>query len=159
MDPTQLATPDRWLRVFRFLPADQRTRKVTVQRVLLKYEKIILDRAAGTTARFILHDRREVSPLFIKKAACHYLIQIRADQRNILATDTSPLDADFAGSRLSSEDLDAVWKISDEQAFPNLIANGLTATDHTLPSGDSKAGGCFHAWFELRTKLPRLIVR
>jgi hypothetical protein len=82
-----------------------------------------------------------------------YLIQMRAENGNIVDRNTPPLllDAEFVGTRLSDELLDRLWEIDGEEIFGDSeVWDRLVDTGATLPeSGDDREGGLFHGWFEV----------
>jgi hypothetical protein len=79
-----------------------------------------------------------------------FLIQIRTDLATPgpVAADGQPIDADFAGSGLTIEQLQAIWDTGACDNAP-VRANAAASTGASLPSGDGKAGGVLHSWFDV----------
>lgn len=80
-----------------------------------------------------------------------YLVQVRAENGSITDTGNPPklLDADFGGTTLSQSLRDQIWNVTSQGQFSLEVWNSLSDTNATLPSGDGKAGGQFHSWFEV----------
>jgi hypothetical protein len=83
-------------------------------------------------------------------AEARFLVQIRTDPAvpSPITDDGQPVDADFAGSGLPLDLLQAIW---DTGACGDTAvrANAAAPTGVALPSGDGKAGGIFHSWFDV----------
>ena len=79
------------------------------------------------------------------------LVLMRAESGNIVDTSTPTallLDAEFAGTRLTSVQRDQIWPVTTSQAFPQAVWDALVDTGARLPqSGDNVEGGQFHGWF------------
>jgi hypothetical protein len=83
-------------------------------------------------------------------AEARFLVQIRTDPATPgpVGADGQLIDADFAGSGLTSEQLQAIWDTGACDSAP-VRADAAASTGTALPSGDGKAGGVLHSWFDL----------
>ncbi len=80
-----------------------------------------------------------------------FLIQMRAESGTIVDTSTPArlLDAEFAGTTVSTTQLDQLWNLSAPIALNASTLSGFIATGAPLPSGDGFEGGRFHGWFRV----------
>lgn len=139
----KLQKPDDWLRVWRVWLAQNETQ---VHPITLTYDEPtatpIVGRG-GMTYVYKLVDERPQS--------ARYLVQMRAENDNIVDTNTPPLllDPDFNGTQLHERYLKHIWE-SGEQSYPPEVWNKLAGQPHLVQFGDGTAGGHFHSWFEIK---------
>ena len=83
-----------------------------------------------------------------------YVVMVRSAAGNItaLATPVRELDADFAGTRVTTADLDALWLAGGSGAPPQTILPlsifaSLALGPGSLPSGNGTPGGDFSSAF------------
>lgn len=163
---TQLGKPDVWLRAFLLRRRDQAA--VDLVHVPLRYAgpapmpilgqpgftEVFAFGAAGATNNLTFSAMATPS-LGVSAATgleARLLILMRAESGNIVDTGTPArlLDAEFAGTRLTALDRDAIWQVTAAQQFPGTIWDALIDTGERLPqSGDDVEGGQFHGWFAL----------
>jgi hypothetical protein len=81
------------------------------------------------------------------------LVLMRAESGNIVDTSTPTallLDAEFAGTRLTSVQRDQIWPVTTATPLPQAVWDALVDTGARLPqSGDNVEGGQFHGWFSI----------
>jgi hypothetical protein len=139
----QLVQPAPWLRVWMFRwDRTLRRENLQVQPIDLVYDG---RGTAAFSARYRLDD------IAADEAPIRYLVQIRAEGNTIVSAQGLLLDADFAGTGLTQEQLGALWQIQTDTRFARRqqsVWDGLVAAHARLPSGDGLVGGRFHSWFQ-----------
>jgi hypothetical protein len=147
MDEGGLQDPDPWLRFWAVTPLERGAldSPVAVHRIKLGFTGVQDPPAAP--GLFTVVYRLEQHP--IEFFPGKYLVQMRSEGGLIVDADHGlDLDAEFAGTRVSDQVLDAIWEVEDERFGPDLW-NALTEAGPHLPrSGDGVPGGRFHASFE-----------
>ena len=152
MDAAQLGNPDSWLRIAEVTrtqaPAGGTVARV--RRILFGYAGPVaapMSGAVGATEGFKMEINRDAErPV--------YVVMVRSAAGNItaLATPVRELDADFAGTRVTTADLDALWLAGGSGAPPQTILPlsifaSLALGPGSLPSGNGTPGGDFSSAF------------
>lgn len=142
----RLARPDRWLRLWQILAAPGVLRMTVARRIALTFGGQVSDpvlRQEGVTYGFDFEDRSVLG-----QVPSRFVVQIRAEGGIVSEGEVPrPLDADFAGSRLSEDVLQRLWNLAEVERFTELTWAGLRDSGAALPSGDGAEGGTFHSWF------------
>ena len=164
MNPAQLRVPKDWLRAF--LLVEGLREGVSVAPIPLAYDRRLGDAEKtipepGFAERFLFKQSKPVAELM--QSALHapvgvrpiqVLVQIRAPAAGPVPADTGTppviLDADFGGTKLTQQELDATWGITALGPWPGNPAHLAPQTPAPqLPSGSGDAGGEFHSIFQL----------
>ena len=147
---TSLAQVDDWLRVWQVQvrgPEDALIHRVQVASAGQPAPAVL--RSSGVTESFALSD---VLDLQQNELPWRFLVQLRAQNDLVLDTANQALDADFQGTQLTTDLLDAVWALATDDVSPlvNQVWAGLADTFvRTARSGDGQAGGQWHSTFEV----------
>jgi hypothetical protein len=147
MATSQLSQPDSWLRIRQIeLSGDIAVTGTRVGAVPLTFMGV--NTPPGETGITAVYQLPQLGQRLLNS---RYLVQIRATDRSITDTGNPPrlLDADFGGTALSQTLRDQIWNVTSQGQFSLEVWNSLSDTGATLPSGDGKAGGQFHSWFEV----------
>jgi hypothetical protein len=161
-----LQKPDGWLRAFLLRRQDERV--VEARRMPLQYSGAapspILGQAGftevfafggaapGTTTLFAAGAVPSLTHAAAARLEARLLVLMRAEGGSIVDTGTPArlLDAEFAGTRLTAVEREALWQVGAPQQFPPNVWAALVDTGERLPqSGDDAEGGQFHGWFAL----------
>jgi hypothetical protein len=148
LDPAHIAAPGDWLRLWgRGQPL---THVPPLTRIQLGAGAIVdpsVLGVEGVTYAFRLPDTPADGPSRWRNAL--YLVQLRADRGVPADADGELLDADFAGTRLTREELDRIWKATSIALSSDMVGR-FAPSGATLPqSGDGTPGGTFHAAFSV----------
>jgi hypothetical protein len=152
MRQAQLGKPDAWLRLYALVrKGDSGTNDTVVaQRIPLAYGGTVSSPLLGVGGVTERYDAKVPAALF--RMPVRFLVQIDAQGGNIVEAGAPNLllDAEFAGTRLTQEQLDKLWPLTDSAASDVATFNALASGSATLPqSGDGTPGGRFHSWFEV----------
>ena len=145
-----LAQVDDWLRVWQIQvrgPEDALIHRVQVAPA--GQPALAVLRSSGVTESFTLND---VLDLQQNELPWRFLVQLRAENDVVLDTAGLALDADYQGTQLTADLLDAVWALAEDNMSPlvDQVWAGLADTFvRAARSGDGQAGGQWHSYFEV----------
>jgi hypothetical protein len=133
----------QWLRVWQITDHGE----ILVRPLKLVFREMVDEPILGVEGFTVAYDLEVEEP----GAYARYLVQIYAEADNIVDLSEPPLllDAEFAGTKLSTEHLQRLWELDGEEWFTPEVWEALVDTGATLPSGDGAEGGRFHSWFEI----------
>ncbi len=151
MRSADLSNPDAWLRLFVLHHDDGIATHVTptmAARVPLKYKGPVTSPylpAAGACEEFMLPD--DPRGAFFMNA--RFVIVMRATTAEIMSDEMTPLllDADFAGTSLSTTQLDTLWALTAPAAMDAAFLAALAPTGAPFPTGDGTTGGQYSSVF------------
>lgn len=152
MDATQLGAPDPWLRIAEV------TRTQTpgagtvalVRRIRFGYDSPVtvpMSGVAGATEGFKMEINQNAErPMFV------VMVRSAAGNINAVASPVRELDADYAGTGLTTAQLDQLWIASaavgpGQAIMPLALMTALTLGPGSLPSGEGTPGGDFSSAF------------
>ncbi len=145
-----LGQVDDWLRVWQVqarAPGDVLIHRVQV--LSSGPPATAMLQGSGVTAGFALSD---VLDLQQNELRWRFLVQIRAENDLALDITNQALDADYQGTQLTADLLDAVWALPGDDISPlgDQVWAGLADSFvRQARSGDGQAGGLWHSYFEV----------
>jgi hypothetical protein len=149
MAEAELDAPDPWLRVWRLTNRDEH--KVDA-------ERLELARVPEGDVDPVLHEPGTVAQWTPKveerERPSRWLIQVRAEDPDSPIHEAGPpgqlLDADFRGTGLTADALEALWNGPGAMPVPDAFWDDLPGTDSLegpRHSGDGSSGGRLQSWF------------
>jgi hypothetical protein len=134
MDPAGLASPDPWLRAWIF---PENADGLITKGVRVRLEPV--DVADGTVATYRLEGIDNLRFAVVVMA-------LGSSPEIVSAGPDLALDADYRGTELEQDELDALWT-SDDFVADARFRNRLKDSGNRLPSGDGTPGGKYFTSF------------
>ncbi len=150
MDAAALDDPKSWLHVFvlRRSISQVGAQVTTARRVDIVHAGPANQPMLGVAGDTQLFDLKEIGPGELRDAK--WVILMRSENDTIVDTNTPPLqlDADFHGTKLTSQHLDVLWPIDGITGIDANLFAAIVTSGSTLPqSGDGTEGGRFDSFF------------